>query len=168
MKFDVEVAGRERSITVERIGDTGRFRIVLNGQAHDVEASPIDLGLSVIFLADGRSLEAAATPGPGGDWLVQLPHLDVSVVVAGRRHVRGRLGAAGGPGLQRVTAPMPGRVLRVLVKPGDQVAHRQGLVVVEAMKMENELTAPKAGVVTEVAITEGTSVEAGRLLVVIE
>ena len=64
MKFDVEVAGRERSITVERIGDTGRFRIVLNGQAHDVEASPIDLGLSVIFQADGRSLEAAATPGP--------------------------------------------------------------------------------------------------------
>ena len=168
MKFDVEVAGRERSITVERIGDTGRFRIVLNGQAHDVEASPIDLGLSVIFLADGRSLEAAATPGPGGDWRVHLPHRDVWVVGDDRRHVGGRLGAAGGPGLQRVTAPMPGRVLRVLVKPGDQVAHRQGLVVVEARKMENDLTAPKAGVVTEVAITEGTSVEAGRLLVVIE
>ena len=168
MKFDVEVAGRERSITVERIGDTGRFRIVLNGQAHDVEASPIDLGLSIVFLADGRSLDAAATPGSGGDWLVQLPHLDVSAVVDGRRHVRGRQGAAGGPGQQRVTAPMPGRVLRVLVKPGDQVAHRQGLVVVEAMKMENELTAPKAGIVTEVAITEGISVEAGRLLVVIE
>jgi len=55
----------------------------------------------------------------------------------------------------------------VLVKPGDVVEHRQGLVVVEAMKMENELTAPKAGTVTEVAVTEGTSVEAGRLLVVI-
>ena len=63
---------------------------------------------------------------------------------------------------------MPGRVLRVLVAVGDEVAHRQGLVVVEAMKMENELTAPKAGKVTEVAVTEGMSVEAGRLLVVIE
>ncbi len=168
MKFDVEVAGRERSITVERIGETGRFRIVLNGQAREVEASPIDLGLSMVFVADGRSLDAAATPGSGGDWLVQLPHLDVSVVVDGRRHVLGRQGVAGGPGQQRVTAPMPGRVLRVLVKPGDQVAHRQGLVVVEAMKMENELTAPKAGIVTEVAISQGISVEAGRLLVVIE
>ncbi len=168
MKFDVEVAGRERAVTVERLGETGRFRIVLNGQAHDVDASPIDLGLSILFLSDGRSLDAAATPGPGGDWLVQLPHLDVSVVVDGRRHVRGGQGVAGGPGQQRVIAPMPGRVLRVLVKPGDQVAHRQGLVVVEAMKMENELTAPKAGTVTEVAIAEGASVEAGRLLVVIE
>ena len=63
---------------------------------------------------------------------------------------------------------MPGRVVRVLVKPGDEVAARQGLVVVEAMKMENELAAPRAGRVKEVAVTEGQSVEAGRLLVVVE
>ncbi|NQW03732.1 MAG: hypothetical protein HQ485_06860 [Acidobacteria bacterium] len=63
---------------------------------------------------------------------------------------------------------MPGRILRVLVQPGDEVTHRQGLVVIEAMKMENELVAPKAGTVKDVAVTEGTSVEAGRLLVVIE
>jgi biotin carboxyl carrier protein len=63
---------------------------------------------------------------------------------------------------------MPGRVVRVLVKPGDEVAARQGLVVVEAMKMENELAAARPGRVTDVAVTEGVSVEAGRLLVVIE
>jgi biotin carboxyl carrier protein len=63
---------------------------------------------------------------------------------------------------------MPGRVLRVLVRPGDEVAARQGLVVVEAMKMENELGAPRAGRVREVVVDEGVSVEAGRLLVVIE
>ena len=63
---------------------------------------------------------------------------------------------------------MPGRVVRVLVKPGDNVAARQGLVVVEAMKMENELTAPRAGRVKEVAVAEGQSVEAGRLLVIVE
>ena len=62
-------------------------------------------------------------------------------------------------------APMPGRVVRVLVKPGDTVAARQGLVVVEAMKMENELRSPRAGRVKEVAVAEGESVEAGRLLV---
>jgi biotin carboxyl carrier protein len=63
---------------------------------------------------------------------------------------------------------MPGRVVRVLVAPGDVVTARQGVIVVEAMKMENELRSPKAGTVKEVSVTSGTSVEAGRVLVVIE
>jgi biotin carboxyl carrier protein len=63
---------------------------------------------------------------------------------------------------------MPGRVVRVLVAAGDEVIARQGLVVVEAMKMENELTASRAGRVAEVAVVEGQSVEAGRLLVRLE
>jgi biotin carboxyl carrier protein len=63
---------------------------------------------------------------------------------------------------------MPGRVVRVLVAPGQDVAARQGVVVVEAMKMENELRSPKAGRIKEVAVTAGASVEAGRLLIVIE
>ncbi len=168
MKFDVEVAGRLRAVLVERIADTGRFHVVVDGRVHDLEARPTDLGLSLLFDAGGRSLDAAATPHNGGEWLVQLPHVDVPVAVDRQRHARGGQRTAGGAGQQRVKAPMPGRVLRVLVAPGDEVAHRQGLVVVEAMKMENELTAPRAGKVIEVAVTEGMSVEAVLLLVVIE
>jgi biotin carboxyl carrier protein len=63
---------------------------------------------------------------------------------------------------------MPGRIVRVLVQPGDRIAARQGVIVVEAMKMENELRSPKAGKVKEVTVSPGTSVEAGRILVVIE
>ncbi len=168
MRFDIEAAGRSRAVVVERHGESGRFRVVVDGVARDVEARATDLGLSLIFEADGRSLDVAATPGPGGEWLVQLPHVDVPVVVDGQRQPRGRQAHAARPGEQRVKAPMPGRIIRVLVKAGDEVAHRQGLVVIEAMKMENELAAPKAGTVKEVSVTEGTSVEAGRLLVVIE
>jgi biotin carboxyl carrier protein len=62
---------------------------------------------------------------------------------------------------------MPGRVVRVLVGPGDEVAVRQPLVVVEAMKMENELRSPKAGIVKEVTVSAGMSVDAGRVLVTI-
>ncbi len=62
---------------------------------------------------------------------------------------------------------MPGKIVRVLVRPGDAVVAKQGLVVVEAMKMENELRAARAGRVREVAVTEGQSVEAGALLVVV-
>ena len=176
MRFDVEIEGRQCAVTVERVAETGRFRVIVDGRAHDgaqaraydLEARPTDLGLSLVFDEGHRSVDAAATPRNGGEWLVQLPHVDVPVAVDRQRHARGGQRAAGGAGQQRVTAPMPGRVLRVLVTPGDEVAHRQGLVVVEAMKMENELTAPKAGKVIEVAVAEGVSVEAGRLLVVIE
>jgi len=168
MKFEVDAGGRQRSVTVERATEGGRFRVIVDGQAREVDAQATDLGLSLRLAADGRTVNAAATEGPGGEWLIQLPHVDVPVVVDGRRRAGGRHQAAGGHGQQRVTAPMPGRVLRVLVRAGDHVEHRQGLVVIEAMKMENELTAPKAGRVIDVAISEGISVEAGRLLVVIE
>jgi biotin carboxyl carrier protein len=132
-----------------------------------VDVRQTDVGLSLVF-EDGRSLEAAATPKGSGEWLVHLAHVDVPVVVDGQRHGRRGAGGPSGAGAQRVTAPMPGRVVRVLVAVGDEVAHRQGLVVVEAMKMENELGAPKAGRIIEVAVVEGVSVEAGRLLIVIE
>ena len=73
---------------------------------------------------------------------------------------------AAGP--QRVIAPMPGKIVRVLVQPGDAVTARQGLVVVEAMKMENELRAGRAGIVAEVHAQEGEPVDAGALLVIIQ
>ncbi|MBM3819090.1 MAG: acetyl-CoA carboxylase biotin carboxyl carrier protein subunit [Acidimicrobiia bacterium] len=63
---------------------------------------------------------------------------------------------------------MPGRIVKVLVTPGDAVAARQGLVVVEAMKMENELRSPKAGTVTDVRVTQGQLVDARAVLVVVE
>ncbi|MFI5077517.1 MAG: biotin/lipoyl-containing protein, partial [Vicinamibacteria bacterium] len=73
----------------------------------------------------------------------------------------------GGNGDQRIVAPMPGKVVKVLVAVGDSVEARQGVVVVEAMKMENELTVSRAGIVAKIEVTEGTSVEAGRLLIVV-
>ena len=117
-------------------------------------------------------MDAVSTPRsanrPRGECLVQFPRVDLVALVDARRQRRAGGGTAGVSGEQRVTAPMPGRIIRVLVKPGDEVAVRQGLVVIEAMKMENELTAVRAGRVTEVAVTAGSSVETGRLLVVID
>ena len=94
-----------------------------------------------------------------------------TVTVDGERpphRPRRRDGAGAAHGEQKIVAPMPGRVVRVLVAPGDEVEARQPIVVVEAMKMENELRSPKAGRVKDVAVTAGASVEAGRVLVVIE
>jgi biotin carboxyl carrier protein len=73
-----------------------------------------------------------------------------------------------GAGDAMITSPMPGRVLKVLVAEGDEVAVGQSVVVVEAMKMENELKSPKAGKVTEVQAKEGSTVENGAPLIVVE
>jgi biotin carboxyl carrier protein len=98
-------------------------------------------------------------------------HVDgraVPVAIAGgRARFGGARQTAPADGPQKIVAPMPGRVVRVLVTPGDAVKARQALVVVEAMKMENELRAPGPGTVAEVRVAEGASVEANAVLIVI-
>jgi biotin carboxyl carrier protein len=178
--FEVEINGVLTSVTVESAGAIGpaggRVRVVTRRPAeaasapaaHDLHATRTDLGFSLLFDADHRSLDVATTARAAGEYLVQLPRVSVVAVVDGRRFERAGAGEAVGDGEQRVIAPMPGRVVRVLVKTGETVAARQGLVVVEAMKMENELTVPRAGRVKEVTVPEGASVEAGRLLMIVE
>jgi biotin carboxyl carrier protein len=90
-----------------------------------------------------------------------------SIPVGLRDPRRSRRAHAAADGPVRVVAPMPGKIVRLLVAPGEAVAVRQGLVVVEAMKMENELRAPRAGTVSEVAVQEGAVVELGAVLVTI-
>ena len=140
----------------------------MDGVVHEVDASTTDLGLSIVYAESGRVSDVAVTERGPGELLIQLPRVMLAVAVDARRYRRGAAGQKAAAGEVRVTAPMPGRILRVLVKPGDEVAARQGLVVVEAMKMENEIASPKAGRVKEVAVSGGQSVESGRLLAVVE
>jgi biotin carboxyl carrier protein len=85
------------------------------------------------------------------------------------RSLQGRRGAAGGAaGPRSLKAPMPGRVVRVLVSAGDEVLEGQAIMVIEAMKMQNELKSPKAGRVARVAAAVGDTVGAGDVLAVVE
>ena len=171
---EIEVAGRPRRVAVESVGShPARFRVAWDGAARVVDVRRIDPELFSLVVVEGgsgshavRCVDAAA-PGAVD---VHVGGAVVRVLVdPGRARLasRGRRGGeqAGG---RHVTAPMPGKVVRLLVEPGDEVAARQGVIVMEAMKMENELGAPRAGRVVEVAVTEGASVEAGKVLVVIE
>ena len=171
MTFEIDLNGRTRSISIERKTD-GKYRVLLDGVAHDLDATRVGVyGLSLLLDGEaGLSREAQVAPGTTpGELLVTLAGRTVAATVNGRRTGRARGDAAGGAhGDQAVVAPMPGRVVRVLVTPGDEVAIRQGVVIVEAMKMENELRSPKAGRIKEVNVTPGTSVEAGRVLLVVE
>ena len=171
MTFEVDVNGRTRTVSIERTA-AGKYRVLLDGDPHDVDAARVGVyGLSMIVDGErGVSREVQVTPAVApGSLLITLGGHTIDAMVNGRR--TGRAAADGGVGShgdQPVVAPMPGRVLRVLVDPGDAVEVRQGVVVVEAMKMENELRSPKTGRVKTVSVTAGTSVEAGRVLLVIE
>ena len=170
MKFEIDVNGRTRSVSIERAAE-GRYTVLLDGGSREIDAVRTGVhGLSVLRHDGDLSHDVQVTPtGNPGEMLVTLGGRTVSVSINARQTRRaGADAAAGGQGEQAVTAPMPGRVVRVLVNAGDEVAARQGVVVVEAMKMENELRSPKAGRVKEVSVTPGTSVEAGRVLLVIE
>jgi biotin carboxyl carrier protein len=117
------------------------------------------------MLIDGASWEAGAV-ARDGEWLVEVMGLTTAVQVVDprRKALRVSAGAAGGT----VNTQMPGRVVRLLVAVGDAVQKGQPLLVVEAMKMENELRAPVAGTVAEVFVAEGQAVESGARLVRID
>jgi len=171
MQLQIDVNGRLRTVDIER--KDGLYRVVIDGVERMVDAAAVDGStFSLICLADGRSSQEVGLSPTGlpGEIAVHMPSGVASVRVltgAASRFGRGA-GAAQAAGTQQVLAPMPGKVVKILVKPGDEVKARQGLIVVEAMKMENELRSPKDGRVSEVLVAEGASVEAGRPLVVVE
>ncbi len=150
---------REEAVEVRRLG-TGRYEVRLRGRVHVVDAFRHDYG-TLSLLVDTQSHSAML------DWRdakvnVRLRHAVIPLEVLDERKLRLRRAAGKftGEGPQAVTAPMPGRVARILVKPGDEVKAGQALVLFEAMKMENELRSPKDGKVIEVLATEGQAVEA--------
>jgi hypothetical protein len=171
--LDVGADGGRHALDVRRDGE--RWLVTLDGR--QIAASVAEVGGRWSLLIGPpeaglhtRSYEVSIEPGPGGDLLVHVDGHGVRVTMpdfggAGRRRLKAP--AAGPAGPAAVVAPMPGRIVKVLVRPGDVVEPRQGLVVMEAMKMENELRAPQPGTVTDVRVREGMSVDAHAVLVVI-
>ena len=171
MTFQFEVGGRIREVAVRRVGRA--FEVTLDGRRLVADLVRTGSGWSLLVgPAESGSLQsfelAIEEHSEGATVYVEGQPIPVRMSGARGRFARPRASSEqGASGPRRIVAPMPGRVVKVLVKPGDTVDARQGLVVVEAMKMENELRAPGAGTVTEVKVTEGTSVEANAVLVVI-
>lgn len=174
MTYEVEINGRTRRVEVARI-DKG-YAVSVDGQRHVADVTTINGISSLILGEDGirSSYDVAIVEQPpsSGNLTVLVNGRAMTAVVGTARGSWARrghdVGGVPGAGPRSVTAPMPGRVVRVLVRAGDVVTARQGLVVVEAMKMENELRASKAGTVADVKVSEGASVEAGTVLMVIE
>lgn len=147
----VRVNGRERQVRVELHGS--QWRVDAGDGYREASVLEVEPGVYSILL-EGRSFE------------VRTGEMDVEV--QDPREPRKAAGLAGLEGRQAVPAPMPGKVVRVLVAEGDEVSRGQGLIVIEAMKMQNELKSPKQGRVVSVSASEGAAVAASEVLVVVE
>jgi biotin carboxyl carrier protein len=164
VQYEVDVNGRVRQVEVQRVN--GQFVVSLDGEARVVDAVRLDEH-SLSLVMNGESVDVSVIGERStGQLTVLVDGVTVPVTVNGQRRF-GRQDMAAGGGPQRVVAPMSGKIVRVMAGRGAAVERRQPLIVIEAMKMENELRATHAGVVSDVHVKEGDSVEAGALLLVV-
>jgi biotin carboxyl carrier protein len=188
MQYTIEVGGRARQVAVRR--RDGKVVVELDGRAWTVDAVRIsDQTLSLLIeeppevrpkpdppqatLVSGFGRTFSHDVTLAGDAVTGQTNVHIGAVVVPvalngrRRSGRKEEGGHAGSGPQRLLAPMPGKVVRVLVNKGDAVRARQPMVVIEAMKMENELRSGRDGIVLELPAAGGQSVEAGTLLAVV-
>jgi len=158
---------REEAVEVKRLSP-GIYEVRLHGKTHVVDAFRHDYG-TLSLIVDTASYSAML------DWRgtkldVRLRHSTIPIEILDEKKLRLRRAAARFTvaGRQVVATPMPGKVVKVLVRVGDEVKRGQGLVVIEAMKMENEMKSPKDGKVVELLVVEGQAVEGNAKLCAVE
>ena len=149
-----------------------KWEVSVNGRT--IELDPAQLTAAELIepgvysvLHGGRNFEVRIAPAPTG-WIVQIAGKQFPMEVQDPRDAGNRSRGALGYGRQSVIAPMPGKVIRVLVQEGQQVEAGQGVIVVEAMKMQNEMKAAHPGTVAQVRAKDGDTVGAGDVLMVLE
>lgn len=168
MELVIGLAGKEKSLHLERHGD--RYAITLDETRYDVDVVPAGPGVFSLIIG-GAQYEVAVEPqksGPRGSAHYQVLSLrgqdDVSLVDPLTHLAQLSRGGDAGDGTQKVTAYMPGQVVEILVSEGDTVQAGQGVLVLEAMKMKNEIQSEVGGVISHLHVKEGQAVEADDLL----
>jgi biotin carboxyl carrier protein len=166
MKFVATVGSRSHVVDV--IEHEGRYRVSIDDQQWDVDGRLTAQGIYSLLI-NGVS-HVADVDDDGGACVVEVggETYTLRVEEQTRYIIRTRGGVGGGAGAQTVKAPLPGKITHVPVRAGDAVIAGQSLVVIEAMKMENELKAAAPGTVREVRVSAGQAVNAGDVLVVID
>ena len=164
MNLRLKINNRVRNVTINK--GTARDEVSLDGKGVAAEIIEVRAGVFSVLI-DGRVFEARVWPASDG---LRIAVGGVEYLAQNddpRQWRRGGRSSAALEGCQNVTAPMPGKVVRILVKGGEKVALGQGLLIVEAMKMQNEIKALKDGTIEKMIVQEGQPVNAGELLAII-
>jgi biotin carboxyl carrier protein len=163
VKISAKAGSQVYDLLIER--ENGFYTITIDGERHQVDARKLEDNFYTI-LTGNRSYEISVEPA-GDGYLVR--HGAAEQLVQFHDPSRGARDASKVPdGPLQIVSEMPGKVARLLVAEGDEVAEGQPVIVIEAMKMENEIATPKAGSVKSIAVEPGATVEGGAVLLVIE
>ena len=165
MIYEVTIA--ERVYRVELVRTEQEWKCKLDGRELPLDVVSAQDGMLSLLL-QGKSYEVKQeTVGAESNVVVGQERFSASVRDPRSFRSRRRSGASE-QGVMKIKAPMPGKVVRILAPAGSQVEIGQSVVVIEAMKMQNELKAPKTGVVKKISVAEGAAVEAGQALAEVE
>ncbi len=171
MKLFAEIASERHALELRREGR--RVFATLDGRGYEIEAREVSAGTYLILRGE-RVYECRVERGVGpegerGGVEVHVHGRAYGVRIIDPKRLRGaRAAGEHDGGRAEVSAAMPGKIVRVLVELGQQVEAGDALIVVEAMKMQNEMKSPKAGTVAELRVVSGATVNAGEVLVVVE
>ena len=167
MKLTAEIANEHHELNIKRDGT--RLSAEIDGRRYELEARELGSGV-YLLIADGRVYECRVGRKARSVFDVHIGSHLHTITLTDPKRLRGAQasGAQAGEGSAQIVAPMPGKVVRVLVLVGAQVEAGDGLVVVEAMKMQNEMKSPKTGTVTALHAEVGATVNAGDVLVIVE
>lgn len=166
MKLSIQVRRKDALLDLTRTGQACRFQIGSDPERQAEVAQP-EPGIYSVLMA-GRCYEARVENGSSGEVVVVIDGNRFDIDVRDPREFRGRNGSHAHDGIEDVTAPIPGKVVKLLVEPGAAVTSGQPLMVIEAMKMQNEMRSPRSGRVVAIPVHEGNAVAAGEVLASIE
>jgi biotin carboxyl carrier protein len=167
MKLIATLGGRERTLELASpVNGTQSLEFGVDELRLRADLEEVEPGVYSVLIG-GRCLEAVVER-EGDACCVHVNGRRYEVFVRDPRRRDRRAHDLSSAGTQSITSPMPGKIVRVLVEPGDQISAGTGLLIVEAMKMQNEIRSPKAGIVTLVSAKEGASVAAGETMVIVE
>jgi len=164
MTYDVTIEGKNYRLELNY--SEGRWECRLDGRAMQIDAVLARRDVLSLII-DGRAYEIKRER-TATDLHLWVGSVRYAAQLRDRRSLRSRASADDGKGPRKLLAPMPGKIVRVLVEENAEVDAGQGLLVVEAMKMQSEIKSPKKGVVRKMVATEGASVSAGDVLAVVE
>lgn len=164
MKLNIEIGGAAHTVDISQ--DDAKVSCSIDGTVVNADAIEIAPGIYSILI-DGHSFEVRVAPF-GGELSASVDSTEYVLRIRDpRKWERNRGAPSSSQGRQDVVAPMPGRIVRVLVRPGDSVTAGQGIIVVEAMKMQNEVRSLKEGRVERVLVKEGQVVNAGDAIAIV-
>ncbi len=164
MIYNVAINGKSHRLELNRTD--GRWSCRLDGREVDVDA--VLARPDVLSLRIGNQAFEVKCERVGGEVHIWVGSARFAVEVRDPRSLRARARAADDHGPRKLTAPMPGRIVRVLATQGAEVEAGGGVLVVEAMKMQNEIKSPKKGTIQKILVSEGAAVDAGDVLAIVE